>query len=507
MTPYLSGLLLICTFIGSSRAGQWRYSGPTGPDSWHELFPSACSGEEQSPIDIQPEMTMFDPDLKDFAIWYDPPKPGSRMYVKNNGHAIQVDTVGDFYVTNGGLNNVYKTSQFHFHWGSQDHVGSEHLLDSVAYPIEMHIVNYNSDRFNDIAEAVVEKGGLAVLGVLFEVQEEVNPAFEPIIAALQQVKDPEEGNSLEIEPLSLRSLLPNDISKYYRYNGSLTTPGCFETVTWTVFHEKQKISFGQLLKFRRVLQHRHHKHHKKHHKRSMRRRVERQAEENAEAVLNEMGIKHDNVQKGELMSSLVNQKNQEATSTDVTSSHMTNTHGSKSDATVLALKSSDATQDQPTAMAQTDVTHEETKDVISDPDMTKVSVDEEIAKQAEENMKEYTETLLETPTDTHSTAEEPTVVTNLDSQPKEETGEEWVQENLVDNFRPPQPLNNRMVHRSFKLKDIYEAKPKYEVVNEPQPPKQNAIGEVYSKKNPGNSGHQAQFTFYSLILVFIISFL
>ena len=29
---------------------------------------------------------MYDSKLKDFAIWYDPPRPGSSMTVLNNGH-------------------------------------------------------------------------------------------------------------------------------------------------------------------------------------------------------------------------------------------------------------------------------------------------------------------------------------------------------------------------------------------------------------------------------------
>ena len=29
---------------------------------------------------------MYNADLRDFAIWYDPPRPGSTMTVLNNGH-------------------------------------------------------------------------------------------------------------------------------------------------------------------------------------------------------------------------------------------------------------------------------------------------------------------------------------------------------------------------------------------------------------------------------------
>lgn len=47
---------------------------------------------------------------------------------------------------------------------------------------------------------------------------------------------------------SLSNLLPRMdlLSKYYRYKGSLTTPGCEEVVTWTIFEEQIPISRTQV---------------------------------------------------------------------------------------------------------------------------------------------------------------------------------------------------------------------------------------------------------------------
>lgn len=58
------------------------------------------------------------------------------------------------------------------------------------------------------------------------------------VASLPFIKDisaiTESGASVEIEPFSLEDLMQFDNITYFSYKGSLTTPECYESVTWLV---------------------------------------------------------------------------------------------------------------------------------------------------------------------------------------------------------------------------------------------------------------------------------
>ena len=47
-------------------------------------------------------------------------------------------------ISGGGLGGSYLFSQLHFHWGDSSSIGSEHHINGEVFPLEIHMVHYNS---------------------------------------------------------------------------------------------------------------------------------------------------------------------------------------------------------------------------------------------------------------------------------------------------------------------------------------------------------------------------
>ena len=89
-----------------------------------------------------------------------------------------------------------------------------------------------------------------MLGVFFHIQRGDNEAWSDLLTSLEKLKGPHQTVESNLNGLPLESFVPSNPEDFYRYSGSLTTPGCFESVTWTVFSHSLPISESQMSFFR-----------------------------------------------------------------------------------------------------------------------------------------------------------------------------------------------------------------------------------------------------------------
>uniref|UniRef100_A0AAY5K1X9 Carbonic anhydrase n=1 Tax=Esox lucius TaxID=8010 RepID=A0AAY5K1X9_ESOLU len=210
--PALAFVLFPCSLEGS-------------PSFWASLPNSQCGGVRQSPININPNQLRFDPSLRNLT-FNNIKNPNIIKYISNNGHTGNI--LGLVHsVAGGGLSHLYTANVIHFHWGGDMwHPGSEHTVESVRYPMEVHLVTLRKGW--TLEQAKSDQEGIAVFAFFIDVRSN------------SLTRD--NTSSIDImQPLSISDLLDVDLTKFYRYHGSLTTPACEEVVVWTIFKEPIKI--------------------------------------------------------------------------------------------------------------------------------------------------------------------------------------------------------------------------------------------------------------------------
>ncbi|XP_041078855.1 carbonic anhydrase 15-like [Polyodon spathula] len=252
--PFLRAALIFLAVLlpgTESSGGTWCYAAQDAecaPAHW-KVLDHQCGGVNQSPINVDRKKARRSNELDAFVFKGYNVTPAGAWSIVNSGHAVQVNLGSGISVSGAGLPAEYNALQFHFHWGKPNGNGSEHQLDGNRYPMEVHIVHMHS-KYTDIKVAVTDPNGLAVLGFFFKVSKTDNPNYNTIIDGLQSVRY--SGDSVDLaSTFRLDSLLPSEnlLSRYYRYWGSLTTPGCAEAVIWTVFEDPIPISSAQLSAF------------------------------------------------------------------------------------------------------------------------------------------------------------------------------------------------------------------------------------------------------------------
>ncbi|KAF4106913.1 carbonic anhydrase 7-like [Onychostoma macrolepis] len=248
---------LLCPTVHSADASvEWCYHKPAcNFTTWSKIAPQYCNGSKQSPINIVTASVQGNPNLTSFNLTgFD--DNSTFMSIVNSGDSVVVNLDDEkIKVQGGALPGVYNTKQFHLHWGNgSSSPGSEHTVDGKQYPMELHIVSVHSKYNRSVSAALAAKDStaLAVLGFFIEGTSEANKtkSWDILTSYLKNISNSGGQTSDIMNQITLNSLIEGvDRTKYYRYQGSLTTPSCNEAVIWTVFKEPVKVSQNFINRF------------------------------------------------------------------------------------------------------------------------------------------------------------------------------------------------------------------------------------------------------------------
>lgn len=184
--------------------------------------------EAQSPIDIRSDNTFFG-NLAPLKFNF---SSNTTLDVINNGSPAETKTVRANVAAGAGSltldGDKYNLVQFHFH------TPSEHLQNSQATPLEMHLV------MTDAAKNILVVGRWVNYGA-------VNTSLAPIFSDLPQNTT----DHLAVNNFNLNTLLPSNLDSF-RYTGSLTTPPFTEGVKWIDLAQPLTMSAGQVQAFQKL---------------------------------------------------------------------------------------------------------------------------------------------------------------------------------------------------------------------------------------------------------------
>ncbi|NWT25433.1 CAH14 anhydrase, partial [Cardinalis cardinalis] len=220
--------------------------GPHGQQHWHEGHPE-CGGRAQSPIDIATARAQPDPSLPPLLPeGYERPE-SPRLTLANNGHTAVLALPPSLRLR--GLPRAFAavSGSGGGEWAGKGGRSGFGLRERRGNGVGSgcgegcHCGNRAENGFAQREFAAgCGKGGLGR-----EVGQDPHPAYDNILRHLGSIRYA--GQTAAIPSFSIRELLlPEQLERYYRYNGSLTTPPCSQSVLWSLLPQPVRISRAQL---------------------------------------------------------------------------------------------------------------------------------------------------------------------------------------------------------------------------------------------------------------------
>ncbi|KAL7056246.1 hypothetical protein AAHC03_021006 [Spirometra sp. Aus1] len=245
----------------SDQPGAWSYTNQqSSSEYWATTANKVCAGTRQSPVPLAYDTAVYVEGLASvFAYEIAQFNESERLIVTNNGRTLLlVFPSCKWYLSLSGYEDrKYCIQQFHFHWGANENGGSEHSIDGRFYPLEMHVVTFDNILYETFAQAAQSPVGLAVLAILFHLDPSLNTTQTPLyrmgnfLSNERAFHDYQSITTMPIFPLAKIFPMNHEMrSRFFRYDGSLTTPPCTENVAWTVMSETVPVTPEELAVFR-----------------------------------------------------------------------------------------------------------------------------------------------------------------------------------------------------------------------------------------------------------------
>ncbi len=178
-------------------------------------MPRYTEGKFQSPVNILTDSAQKD-SSPEISIQFH----STVAAVENLGHTVQLDFQEGSTTLAGG--KTYSSRQFHFH------TPSEHLIDGLTYPMELHIVNILKDSNAQHSPQYL------VISYLFKMGHE-NKFIQEFLKTIPREEGKEALPAGAVHFEDLFTTIPGkEPAGYYSYKGSLTTPPYSESVSWII---------------------------------------------------------------------------------------------------------------------------------------------------------------------------------------------------------------------------------------------------------------------------------
>uniref|UniRef100_A0A8D0HD10 Carbonic anhydrase-related protein 11 n=1 Tax=Sphenodon punctatus TaxID=8508 RepID=A0A8D0HD10_SPHPU len=208
---------------------------------------SLCAvGKCQSPVDIDTMRIVYDPFLPPMRL----STGGKRvrhgtMYNTGRHVSFRPDPQRLVNISGGPLLYSHRLHEIRLHFGSEDRTGSEHWVDGEPSSAEVQLIHYNQELYPNISEASRNPNGLAIISIFANVGPNPNRFLNRLLNRETITRISYKNDAYLLQDLSLQDLYPESFG-FITYQGSMTTPPCYETVTWVLLDQAINITSVQV---------------------------------------------------------------------------------------------------------------------------------------------------------------------------------------------------------------------------------------------------------------------